>query len=77
MKYMENREGDGMSPCLTPMLMAISTESDPLKVTCAFMLRCSSLNILTNVGGNPSFPRIFHKASRLTVSNALVRSTKT
>ena len=76
-KYMENIVGAGISPCFTPLSIEIQSDRDPLKVTRAFMLRCSSLNILPNAGGHPIFPIIFHKASQLTVSNALVRSTKT
>lgn len=62
-KYIENSVGAGISPYLTPLSTAISSESSPLKVTRAFILRCSSLSMWVEVGRRKSLLRIFHRAS--------------
>ena len=76
-RQIEKRVGAGMSPCFTPLSTDNCSDSWPLKLTWAFILRLSCLNWSTKLGGHPNLPKVFHGASRLTVSNALVRSTKT
>ena len=66
-----------MSPCFTPLSTAISPESWSLKVTQAFMFQYSFLNMFTKVERHPIMVNIFHSASLLTMSKALVKSTKT
>ena len=45
-------------------------------MTSAFITSCRCLTRFTNLGGQPTFVKIFHIASRLTESKAFVKSIK-
>ena len=74
---MVNNMGAVMSPWFTPFSIAISPDSWRFKVTQAFIFLCSFFNIFTKADGHPILASIFHNASLLMVSKALIKSTKT
>ena len=70
-----NSVGARTHPCLTPLVTGNSSSSLPL-TNLAFMPLWKHLIILTTLGGIP-IGSMLHSPGRDTVSNALVRSTKT
>ena len=73
---MLNRVGAIKQLCLTPFVTGNGSENSPLFWTRASIPSWNCLTIAMNLVGQPNFAIIFQRPSRLTVSNALVRSTK-
>ena len=71
-----NRTGANTQPCLTPFEMSKGVEVSPSQSMepdiSSWKRRMRFINLL----GQPSFERMIHSASLLTVSNAFVRSMK-
>ena len=63
-------------PCLTPFVTGNGSENSPSFWTLASIPLWNCCTIAMNLAGQPNFAIIFQSPSRLTVSNALVRSTK-
>ena len=63
-------------PCLTPFVTGNGSENSPSFWTLASIPSWNCRTIAMNLAGQPNFAIIFQSPSRLTVSNALVRSTK-
>ena len=70
-----NRVGAKTHPCFTPLDTGKGSDTQPFSTTRAIMPSWKDLMMLTNFGGQPSLDRMDHRPSRLTVSNAFVRST--
>ena len=73
---MLNRVGACIQPCLTPFVTGNGSENSPSLWTRASIPSWNCLTIAMNLVEQPNFAIIFQRPSRLTVSNALVRSTK-
>ena len=67
--------GARTKPCLTPLVTGNASEESPLSSTWASMPSWNWRTIVIDLSGQPILLIIFHKPSRLTVSNALVKST--
>ena len=65
-----------MSPCLTPLLIDISSDRVPLKLTLAFIPLWRKRIRPTNLSGQPNFSNIFQRVDMLTVSKAFDKSMK-
>ena len=65
-----------MSPCLTPLLIDISSDRVPLKLTLAFIPLWRERIRPTNLSGQPNFSNIFQRVNLLTVSKAFDKSMK-
>ena len=65
-----------MSPCLTPLLIDISSDRVSLKLTLAFIPLWREWIRPTNLSGQPNFSNIFHRVDLLTVSKAFDKSMK-
>ena len=64
--------GAEMSPCLTPLLIDISSDRVPLKLTLAFIPLWRERIRPTNLLGKPNFSNIFQRVDLLTVSKPLI-----
>ncbi len=71
-----NSVGARTQPCLTPLATGKASEGSPSSRTRTIMPSWNWRPIAENILGQPNFHMIFHSTSWLTVSNALVRSTK-
>ena len=76
LKKMENNVGARMHPCLMPLEMGKLSDRDPSCFTWPCWPSWIWWRMVRNFGGQPRRTRIFHGLSQLTVSKALVRSTK-
>ena len=65
-----------MSPCLTPLLIDISSDRVPLKLTLAFIPLWKERIRPTNLSGQPNFRNIFQGVDLLAVSKAFDKSIK-
>ena len=65
--------GPKISPCLTPMMLLISSVIRSLSIFTE-NAECRAFKTLTSLGGTPYFKRIPHKRFLGTLSNALTRS---
>ena len=73
---MLNSVGARTQPCLTPLVTGKASEDSLSSRTRAIMPSWIWRTIAMNVLGQPNFSMIFQSPSRLTVSKALVKSTK-
>ena len=71
-----NSVGARTQPCLTPLVTGKASEGSPSSITQAIMPSQNWRTTTMNVLGQPNFPMIFQSLCGLTVSKALVRSTK-
>ena len=76
LKKMENNVQARTHPCLTPLEMGKLPDLADLSFPDPPDLSWSWRRMAKNLGGQPRCARIFHSPSWLTVSEALVRSTK-
>ena len=65
-----------MSPCLTPLLIDISSDRVLLKLTLAFIPLWRERIRPTNLSGKPNFSKIFQRVDLFTVSKAFDKSMK-
>ena len=65
-----------MSPCLTPLLIDISSDRVLLKLTLAFIPLWRVWIRPTNLSGQPNFSNIFQRVDLFTVSKAFDKSMK-
>ena len=73
---MPKSAGASLHPCLTLLFYSRDWVSSPSTISLACTSVYSFLMILINFGGQPSLRRMMKRSSRLTVSNALTKSTK-
>ena len=71
-----NRVGAKTQPCFTPFVTAKGAEASPLSCTLAIIPSWNWRVMVMNFLGQPYFSMILQRPSLLTVSKALVRSTK-
>ena len=70
------RAGASTQPCLTPLLTRIGSGDSPSSCTQTCIPSWNESTRAINLCGQPNCAIIFHKPSLLTVSKALVMSTK-
>ena len=68
--------GARTQPCLTPLWISNGSEELPLNCTVPPVSVWKDSTMLCSLGGQPIFGRILNRPSRLTRSNAFVRSMK-
>ena len=73
MKYRLNYTGASTHPCLTPFEISNLSEDTPSDNISPVMSSWSNQMRVVNFAGHPSFLRITHSTSFLTVLNAFVR----
>ena len=72
-KKIEKRVGAKTQPCFTPVDIMKGFDKSLLYYTCPRFPSCSCITMDTNLGGKPSFSKIFLIPVLLTESKALVR----
>ena len=76
LKKMEKRVGARTQPCFTPLVIGNGSDTSLFSLIWPCWSSCSWMTMLRNFCGQPSRFMISHSPFLLTVSNALVRSTK-
>ena len=71
-----NSVGARTQPCVTPLETGKDSDGSPSSRTRACMPSLNWRTMVMNLWGQPNLLMIFHNPSLLTVSKALVRSTK-
>lgn len=75
-RHIEKRVDVNTHYCFTPLLKSNGEERSPFNFT-SCIPEWRAMTRSTKRSGHPSFRRIFQRATLLTVSNVLVKSTKT